>query len=342
MTLREVPIDALRSFGERVYRHAGMPEEDARTVVEVQLTADLRGVDTHGFQRLPWYADRLLEGSNNPRPTLAVLKESAVSVLLDADNALGQLACVRLMERMIPRALDAGLAAGALRNSNDWGAGAYYPTMAAVRGLVCFGTTTSIPTLAPFGSRTRLLGNNPVVLAVPRRSEPPIVLDMALTPVALGKVLRAQAEGTGIPVEWGFLDRDGRPTADPTAALEGIIPAIGGYKGTGLSMMMNVLAGILPGGAHSSGVGVGRRGQFFWAVSPELLGDRDRFLDEVEAMAAEIKGAEPLPGEDEVLLPGEPEQRELERRTARGAVPYPRSVVEALEELGRATGVGFP
>jgi L-2-hydroxycarboxylate dehydrogenase (NAD+) len=337
----EIGLDDLRRLGRSAYEKAGLSPRDAETVVEVQLAADLRGVDTHGFQRLPWYVGHLLAGRNNPRPRWRVVRESPATLLLDADNALGQMACVRLAELTIAKAKESGLALGASRNSNDWGCGAYYPLMAAEAGFVAFATTTSIPTLAPFGGRTRTLGNNPMVFAVPRRSGPPLVLDMALTPVALGKVMRAQAEHEPIPEEWGFRDDQGRPTTDPSAALAGIIPAIGGYKGTGLSLMMNVLAGILPGGWHTSDVGVGRRGQFMLAVSPELFGERDRFLDEVESMAASVKGAEPLPGAA-VYLPGEPESVRADEARARGSIRYPPSVVEELAAMAASLGIAGP
>ncbi len=337
----EVPVEALRAFGAGAYECAGLSPEDARTVVEVQLTADLRGVDTHGFQRLPSYVERLLKGENNPRPQMRAVKESAASLTLDGDNGLGQLVCVRAMERTIAKARESGICVTGIVSSNDWGCGAYYPMMAAAEGFVAFCTTTSVPTLAPFGGRTRVLGNNPLAFAVPRRDAPPIVLDMALTPVALGKVMRAQAEGQPIPEEWGFLDREGEPTTDPLAALRGIIPAIGGYKGTGLSMMTNVFAGILPGGYHSGAVDAGKRGQFFLVVSPSLLGDEKRFFEEIESMVAQVKASEPLPGVDEPLLPGELEERCFRERSERGTIPYPRSVIDALRALGERLGIEF-
>ncbi len=337
----EIGLDRLRVFGEEVYQYAGLSSQDAATAVTVQLEADLRGVDTHGYQRLPLYVGRLLKSENNPRPELRVVKESAVSVVVDADNGLGQIVCVRVMEQAIEKARETGLAVAAIRNSNDWGCGAYYPMLAAAEGFVALCTTTSVPTLAPFGGRTRMLGNNPIAFAAPRRDGPPVVLDMALTPVALGKVMRAQAEGEEIPEAWGFLDRDGQPTTDPSTALRGVIPAIGGYKGTGLSVMTNILAGVLPGGQHSAGVDVGKRGQFFQVISPDLFGDAETFLDEIAGMAAQIKETELLPGVDEVLLPGELEQRRYQERVERGAIPYPRSVVAALEKLGESTGIEF-
>ncbi len=338
----DIPIEKLRSFGRRAYELAGLSPDDARTVVEVQLAADLRGVDTHGFQRLPSYVRRMLHGENNPAPGLPALKESPASLTLDADNGLGQLVCVRAMERTIIKVRASGVCATGIVNSNDWGCGAYYPMMAAAEGFVAFCTTTSVPTLAPFGGRTRVLGNNPLAFAVPRRVGPPIVLDMALTPVALGKVMRAQAEGQPIPREWGFLDGDGAPTTDPATALRGIIPAIGGYKGTGLSIMANVFAGMLPGGFHSGAVDVGRRGQFFFVLSPSLFGDERRFIEQIEAMVLQVKGSEPLPGVDEVLLPGEREERCYQERLERGTIPYPGSVIDALGSLGKELGVEFP
>jgi LDH2 family malate/lactate/ureidoglycolate dehydrogenase len=338
----EVAIDSLRAFGRAAYDTVGMVADDAETVVEVQLDADLRGVDTHGFQRLPWYVDHLREGRNNPRPQFQPLRETTVSLLFDADNALGQLACVRLMERVLPKAAASGLAVGATRNSNDWGCGAYYPLLAARAGFVCFATTTSVPTLAPYGARTRVVGNNPMVFAVPRRSASPIVLDMALTPVALGKVMRAMAEGAPIPEDWGFRDADGRPTTDAGTALGGVVPAIGGYKGTGLALMMNVLAGVLPGGSHSGDVGVGRRGQFVVLISPTLFDDSDVFHRQVEAMAAQVKAAEPLPGDDGPYLPGELEDRRAADARARGTIRYPPSVARDLSTMSRSLGIEAP
>jgi LDH2 family malate/lactate/ureidoglycolate dehydrogenase len=338
----EVRIDALSRFGNAAYRSVGLRSDDAETVVDAQLDADLRGVDTHGFQRLPWYVDHLREKRNNPRPHFEVLRESASSVLLDADNALGQLACVRLVEHLIRKAVVKGVAVGTMRNSNDWGCGAYYPRLAAAAGFICFATTTSVPTLAPYGSRTRVLGNNPMVFAVPRRGRPPAVLDMALTPVALGKVMRASAEDEPIPAEWGFLDSDGRPTTDPGAALAGVIPAIGGYKGTGLAFMMNVLAGVLPGGTHSTGVGVGRRGQFVALVSPSLFGETSSFLEGVESTVAQVKAAERLPGADGPYVPGELEDRRGADARARGTIRYPRSVARELSTMADSLGIEAP
>jgi LDH2 family malate/lactate/ureidoglycolate dehydrogenase len=344
MDVTEFGLDDLAQFGRAAYGSVGVPDEDAAIIVDAQLEADRRGVDTHGFQRLRWYVDRLLTGDNNPRPRIDVVGESAVSVVLDGDAGLGQLVCTRLTELTMVKARTVGMAVGVCRRSNDWGCGARYPRMAALDGFVAFATTTSIPTLAPFGTRTRMTGNNPMAFAVPRREHPPMVLDMALTPVALGKVMRAAATGEPIPREWGFLDREGVSTDDPGAALAGVIPAIGGYKGTGLSLIMNVLAGILSGSEHSSAVANegGKRGQLVWVVDPGLLGERDRFFDEVEEMVGQVKSAEPLPGFPGPFLPGEIEQAADDAARARGTILYPEAVVADLSAVAERIGIPLP
>lgn len=342
----ELPVDQLRSFGLEAYVAAGMTDQDAAIVVDAHLESDARGVDTHGFQRLPWYVDRLRAGENNPRPNVTVVREWDGGVVLDGDAGLGQLVATRLMERAIGHVAGAGgsgICVAVIRHSNDWGCGAHYPLMAARAGLVAFCTTTSVPTLAPFGTRTRMTGNNPMAFGLPRRDAPPIILDMALTPVALGKVMRANAEGQPIPAEWGFLDREGEPTTDPRTALGGVIPAIGGYKGTGLSLMMNVLAGILAGSAHSAAVANegGMRGQFFLVLDPDRFRDRDDFLDEIESMAAQVKAADPLPGSPGPFLPGEIEQLREDETRARGTITYPDSVMAGLRDLAERLGLRF-
>ncbi len=337
-----VPLEPLRVFGKAVYEACGVPSDDAGFTVEIQLTADLRGVDTHGFQRLGWYAGHLQAGRYNPTPSLEVLKETPVSHVIDGDGGIGQLVVARTMQRTIAKAKDTGLALGTLRNSNDWGMGAFYPMMAAAEGFVSFCTTTSVPTIAPFGSRTRMTGNNPMAFAAPRASGPPVVLDMALTPVALGKVMRARAEGREIPEEWGFQDLEGQPTTDPETAMGGVIPALGAvsaYKGTGLSMFMNLLAGALPGGFHSNQVNVGKRGQFLLVIDPEMFGEAETFLSAVDEMVEQVKSADPLPDVGEVFAPGEIEQRAYEERIASGHVVYPSSTLRDLRDLSSEMGI---
>ncbi|MFN0025589.1 MAG: Ldh family oxidoreductase [Acidimicrobiales bacterium] len=338
----ELPIDGVRAFAATALTAAGMMAGDADTVAGNFLWADLRGVDTHGVQRLSWYLGWFEQGICNPAAQLEVLRERPTLVSGDGHHGLGQLVATRLMERVIPKAKESGMCIGVIRNSNDWGCGGWYPNLAAQAGLASMVTTTSIPNLAPFGARTRLYGNNPIAFAFPRRNDPPILLDMALTPVALGKVLRAQAEGTELPAAWGFQDRDGNPTTDPATAMKGIIPAIGGYKGTGLAMITNILAGVLSGSAHSAGVEVGRRGQFFLAMDPDVLHPEgvDAYFEAMEDLVSQVRAVDVLEGQ-QVFLPGEPEQRQLEARSAAGVIRYPGSVIDGLRKVADRLGLPF-
>lgn len=335
----ELQVDAVRRFTRAAYTAAGMAPEDAETVTDNQLWADLRGVDTHGVQRVPWYWRWFKEGRCDPKTQMTIVRDKPTALVGDGNSGLGQLVATRFMQQLVTKATGSGMALGVLRNSNDWGCGAWYPNMAAEAGLVAMATTTSVPNLAPFGARTRLFGNNPIAFAFPRRGgERPIIYDGAITPVALGKVLRAKSESTTIPESWGFLDRDGKPTTDPQTALEGIIPAIGGYKGTGLAMVTNVLAGVLSGSAHSAAVDVGRRGQFFLLIDPDFLGEADDYYAAIEEMVAQVRAAEVLPGA-QVFLPGEPEWRTFAARSESGKVPYPPSVVRGLDKVADELGI---
>lgn len=338
----DITVDAIRAFTADVFDAAGMARSDAETVAENFLWADSRGVDTHGVQRIPWYLKWFDQGICDPKAQMEVLRERPTLLTADGHSGLGQLVATRFAERMIPKAKESGLCLGTIRMSNDWGCGGWYPHLAASAGLAAIATTTSIPNLAPYGSRTKLFGNNPMAFAFPRRSDPPILLDMALTPVALGKVLRAQAEGTELPAEWGFKDRDGNPTTDPAAAMKGVIPAIGAYKGTGLAMITNLLAGVLSGSAHSAGVEVGKRGQFFLFMDPDVVhpDGADAYFDAVEDLVSQVRAVDVLPGQA-VYLPGEPEERQRQARLAAGRIRYPASVVDGLRSSAERLGLPF-
>lgn len=338
----ELPVEGIRAFTADAFAAAGMARDDAETMADNFLWADLRGVDTHGVQRLTWYLRWFEKGMCDPKAQMTIVNERPSLLTGDGHSGLGQLVATRFMQRVIPKAVENGLCVGTLKNSNDWGCGGWYPHLAAQAGLACVATTTSVPNLAPFGARTKMFGNNPIAFAFPRRDAAPILLDMALTPVALGKVLRAQAEGTQLPAEWGFKDRDGNPTTDPHVAMAGIVPAIGGYKGTGLAMITNILAGVLSGSAHTGGVDVGKRGQFFLAMDPSVVhpDGADAYYDAMEDLVAQVRAADVLPGEA-VFLPGEPEQQRLEARTASGRIPYPGSVIDGLKKAADKLGITF-
>lgn len=332
-----ISISSARRFSELAFIKVGLRHKDATLMAENMIWADMRGIDTHGLQRVSWYVKWIFDGLANPLAKTKVLGQGSSFVLGDGESGLGQVVATQFCEILMGKAINEGICLGLLKNSNDWGCGAWYSCRGAEKGLVGVTLTTSIPMLAPWGSKARLFGNNPIACAFPRKSGyDPIVYDGALTPVALGKVMRAKSEGKDIPLEWGFRDSDGGATSDPERALKGIIPAIGGYKGIGLALVTNILAGILPGAAHSSNVEIGKRGQFFLFLNPEVVCDPDYYYRSIEELALEVSEAgseeNSLP-QGEAMLPGEPEWRKFREAKTLGSISYPASVVASLDKV---------
>ncbi len=334
-----IDIRSARLFAKVAFVKVGLCEKDALLMAENMIWADMRGIDTHGLQRVSWYVKWILEGLANPSAKTRVLNQGSSFILGDGEGGLGQVVASQFCEIVTEKALEEGLCLGLLKNSNDWGCGAWYSCRGTEKGLVGITLTTSIPMLAPWGSKARLFGNNPIACAFPRKDGyDPIVYDGALTPVALGKVMRAKSEGKEIPKEWGFRDLDGKVTCDPGTALKGIIPAIGGYKGIGLALVTNILAGILPGAAHSSSVEIGKRGQFFLFLNPEIVCDPDYYYHSIEELAMEVAEAaseENSLGNGEAMLPGEPEWRKMRETETLGSILYPSSVLESLDRVAK-------
>lgn len=334
------PVAVLTSFCCEAFQRAGLTEADARTVTATLIEADLRGVETHGMYRVPMYIRRLLSGQANPRPRMSVVRETPFSILLDADNALGQLAAIRAMSMCVDKARSGGLAIAAVRHSSEFGRAAYYAALALEAALIGFATTNSVPLMAPPGGRSRVHGNNPLAFAFPTAEEPPIVLDMALSVVAGGRIGLAANEGRTIPLEWGFTDADGRPTDNPSLARGNPMPPVGGYKGYWLAMAMDVLAGILSGGPFaadiaSSGNGVGH---FFMALNPELFLPVDEFKRRMDEMIRQVRNAERLPNTARIYLPGEREL-ELKAQRLREGIPLQPSIVAGLRDVAKELNI---
>ena len=165
----ELPVEGIRAFTADAFTAAGMAREDAETMADNFMWADLRGVDTHGVQRLTWYLRWFEKGMCDPKAQMTIVNERPSLLSGDGHSGLGQLVATRFMQRLIPKATENGLCLGTLKNSNDWGCGGWYPHLAAQAGLACVATTTSVPNLAPYGARTKMFGNNPIAFAFPRK-----------------------------------------------------------------------------------------------------------------------------------------------------------------------------
>src|SRR5918993_747591 len=226
----------LKSFCISVLTRVDVPEPEAREITDNLVEADLRGVESHGVVRLPIYVERLAARATNPRPRVRMVRETPTSLLIDGDNGMGQLVSMRAMELAIGKAKQGLCVFASTRNSNHYGAAAYYAQMACPHDMIGFSFTIGgINHMVPWGGAEPMLGNNPFAIAFPRRGAPPVVLDMACSVAARGKIIVAAKEGRAIPPDWA-VDREGQPTTDARAALEGFVAPVGGPKGYALTL----------------------------------------------------------------------------------------------------------
>lgn len=344
-----VPIDALRALGVEAFVKAGLAEDGAAEVTEVQLEANLRGQPTHNMGAIPGYVRRLQGGQINGRPSIKPLRESPVSVQLDGDNGPGQWVGVIAMRHAIRKAKTSGVGIVGVLHSNHYGAAGHYAWMAAQEGVIGLTTTNGGLVLAPWGGVTPAFGNNPVGVGVPTAKHHPIVLDIAMSVVAQGKIALAIAEGKPIPLGWLF-DKRGRLTTNPDDFRDGFGVPIAEHKGYGLAMIMEVLAGVLTGAGfsfdHGRELTRGETrppdlGHFFMAIDPEMFMPREEFVARVDRMIDEVKSSELAEGTREILIAGELEMRARAANLAAGSVPLMPSNHKALltmrQELGLKT-----
>jgi LDH2 family malate/lactate/ureidoglycolate dehydrogenase len=332
--------DRLEAFCIEVLQKLGVPREEAMITAGTLVTANLRGVDTHGVARLPAYVAKLKGGALRPTVTLTTEKETIATALLDGHDGIGQVVSYRAMQMAIRKAKAAGVSYVSVRNSNHLGACAYYPMMALEYDMIGFTATNASPRLAPTGGVERLFGNNPFSIAVPAGQRPPIVLDMASSVVAAGKIRTLQREGKPIPEGWA-LNKHGEPTTNPEEALKGILLAIGGYKGYGMILTVDLLTGVLTDSNYGPRVkGIdqdaepARIAHSFMAIKLDAFTDVKSFNARMEAYVDEIKSSKKARGVDVIYVPGEPEHLRVQERIAKG-IPLQAKVAEELKAIGK-------
>ena len=340
-----VTFDELSAFIRTVLEAAGLPPSDAATVARLMAEADLQGSDGHGVIRLPMYVKRILAGGMNVRPDIRVVSERAATALVDGDNGMGHLVMSFAAEVAIAKARTAGVAWVGARASNHAGPASLYARMALPHDMIglyfAVGNANHLP---PWGGLQMLLSTNPIAAAIPTASEPPIVLDMATTVTAYGKVKAKAARGEAMPEGW-MMDRAGRPLLDPKRAAEGVLLPIGGHKGYGLALVFGILAGTLNGAAmgkdvidfNADHVTPTNTGQAIVAIDPAAFGDPAEFKAAADALVRDLRSSERLPGVERIWLPGE--QSHLRRaRYAQEGIPVVPSVLADLDALADRLG----
>ena len=300
--------DELRALATRAIAANGAPLKIAETVADVLVEADLRGVASHGVARLPNYVARAKAGLIDPAAEATIVSDAGGLVILDGNNGYGPTAAMRAVELAVERAAAHGVAWISVRGSNHFGLASAYTQRLARRGCAAIVVSNAPPAMAAIGGKRPVLGTNPVSIAVPG-AEPPVTLDMATTVVARGKIRRAAAEDQ--PIAEGLaLDADGRPTTDAHAALAGTLAPIGGPKGYGLALMIELLTGFFAGGSAATELGESSDFSRTAGTCFTLIAARTDHLGEPDARLAAITGMIRASGEPgEVLLPGEIEER---------------------------------
>lgn len=338
----------LEDFVAAVFSAAGLEESDARVVARSLVGADLRGTHSHGVIRLPFLVERLVKGGANPRARMSVIQEAPATALVDGHCALGAITATHAMELAVRKARSQGIAMVTARNSDFIGTCAHYAMMALPHDMVGICWTNGFPGMAPWGGRSNTIGNNPLAFAAPSASDAPVVLDMALSVAAGGRVRLAAKKAERIPEGW-LVDRDGAATTDPAALVDGgaLLPL--GYKGYGLAVFGEILCGVL-GGARILGEipawfsaterSVGN-GHMHIAIDIGRFIDPAAFKARIGAMAALLKATPLLPGAREILLPGERAARTEERQRREG-IPIPQPVAQDLRRLAGSLQVALP
>jgi LDH2 family malate/lactate/ureidoglycolate dehydrogenase len=335
---------AARAFARALLAAHAMPEEDAQRSAACLVLADLRGVETHGLLRLPGYLDRIRKGLVDPKPALAPRRVTPVAASLDGGNGLGFVVGTRAMAEAIAMARESGIGIVSVRRSTHFGMAATYVLQALAAEMVALVFTNASRAMPPWGGREPLLGTSPLAAGVPGGKLAPFVLDMSPSIAARGKIRIAEKRGEKIPLGWA-LDAHGRPTTDPTAALAGVVLPIGGPKGSGLAMMMDIFGGVLSGAAYAGDVGDQYKafdrpqdvGHFFLAMRPDLFVPMDEVRARMDVLVERVRACPKAEGFEEILMPGEIEARTAAKREKSG-IPY-GAELDAVQAEARRAGV---
>jgi LDH2 family malate/lactate/ureidoglycolate dehydrogenase len=340
-----VSAEAADTFVRSLLDAHHVPADDAAIVAHCLVSADLRGVETHGLARLPIYLARLRGGLIDPRPVLVPERKTPVAAALDGQNGFGFVVGTRAMDEAVAMAREFGVGVVSARRSTHFGMAASYALRAVDAGFLALVFSNASPAMPPWGGRTMLLGTNPLAAGAPGGRHGPIVLDMSPAVAARGKIRRAEQRGEQIPIGWA-LDAQGRPTTDPASALAGVVLPIGEHKGSGLALFMDIFGGVISGAAFAGGVGDQYKamdrpqdvGHFFLAMRADLFITDAEYRARMDTLIERVRAGPIAEGVGEILLPGEPEVRTeaIRRRTG---IPYSAAEIATLAVEAARAGV---
>jgi LDH2 family malate/lactate/ureidoglycolate dehydrogenase len=344
------PAERLQGWTQEVFRKIGVSEEDAALLADSLIEANLRGVDTHGITRmLCVYVERIRKGVVSAKSDLVVVREKASTALIECHNSIGQVGAAHAMRTAIEKAAKTGVAFTAVTHSNHYGMAAYWAMMALRHGMIGFSATNAPAAVAPTGGCQAMFGTNPFAIAIPAGRELPVVLDLATTVVARGRIVLHAKQNKPLESGWAY-DHRGVPTTDPHTAMKGLLAPIGGYKGYGIMLAVDLLCGVLTGsnyGTHFPGfladnmVDPTDVGSVFAAINIDSFMDLPEFTATMDKALQEIRTSPRAEGVKRIYIPGEIESEMKAERLANG-IPIPEAVVEDFVALGRELAVPFP
>lgn len=346
MSHHTITFEALLTFIEAAFVRQGLPPQDAHLVATLMAEADMQGSDGHGVIRLPQYTQRIRAGGINKHPQIRVVQERAAMAVVDGDNGMGHLVVSYAVDLAIAKAREAGIAWVSTRYSNHAGPASLYarrPLEHDMLGLYfAVGNANHLP---PWGGMDMLLSTNPIAAGIPTEKEPPVVLDMATTVAAYGKVKAKAKRGEMMPEGW-MIDRQGRPLLDPHRANEGFLLPIGEHKGYGLALIVGILAGTLGGGAmgrdvidfNADHVSVTNTGQAILVIDLAAFGDPHVFKQAIDRLVCDIRNSERMPGVERIWLPGE-QSHEKRRRHRTDGIPIAEGLMKELHVLADELGI---
>ncbi|MDD4437205.1 MAG: Ldh family oxidoreductase [Tissierellia bacterium] len=333
----------LSEFCINVLIKAGIKTDDAKIITDSIIFAELRNISSHGVVRLSTYVERIEKDVVNPNAEMVYLVNEGAIALLDANNGIGQVAGHKAMTKSISIAQDYGIGMVVVKNSNHFGVASYYSMIASEKGMIGIVLTNASPAIAPYGTKTPLLGTNPLTVAIPANKEKPIVLDMAMSTVARGKIRLNALKNQDIPIGWA-LDEEGNATTDSNKALRGSLLPIGGVKGSALSLIIDILCGVLSGTSSIGEVknitdmsGPSKTGHVFMAIDITKFISEGTFTRNIDLSINTIKSLTPL-NENKIYMPGEIEMNLMEERKKKG-IPLDTEVINSLNNLAERYGV---
>jgi len=323
----------------RILIKSGLCKEDALVVADSMIKAELRGVESHGIFRISAYVERIQKGLINLQPKIKVFNKDSSFILIDGDNGLGQVVASKAIKFALRKAKETGCCIVSTFNTNYLGYLSYYGLQIVKNDMIGFITCSSPPAVAPTGGIEARLGTNPFCFAVPTDEKYPIVLDMSTASVAKGKILLALQKNEKIPIGWA-LNKEGSNTDDPQAALEGVLLPLGGYKGYGLGLIVDIFSGVLSGANFGLSITnplynmnhIPNLGNFIMAIDINHITPMMDFKKRVNELIEEIKSSKKLSSVSEIFVPGEIEFREENKRLKEG-IPINAKSYETLKKI---------